>query len=362
MSNEPGKKIIHMDMDAFYASVEQRDQPSLRGKPVVVGGDPQSRGVVASASYEARRWGIRSAMSSSKAQRLCPQVIFVRPHFDKYVEASHKMREVFYSVTPLVEPLALDEAYLDVTENLLGERSASKIAQWIKRKIFQETGLTASAGVGPNKFIAKLASDFQKPNGLVIVPPSQVEKFIEGLPIEKFWGVGPATAAKLHRAGFRTASDIRKTTVSELESIVGSYGEFLYELAFGRDSREVDPSLDRKSLGVERTFEEDILDIDVLKDYVGHLSNELSGELKNSDYLSRTVTVKIKYSDFKSITRSRTLPYPIDDSSTISQIAKELLLRETEVGRKPVRLLGISMSHLISKEGPLQLWFDFSSK
>lgn len=359
---QPVRKIIHVDMDAFYTSVEQRDDPSLLGRPVVVGGDPDSRGVVAAASYEARKFGIRSAMSCAKAYRLCPHAVFIYPNFKKYSEASRQIREIFQSVTPLVEPLALDEAYLDVTENRKGEPLAKNLAHWIKTQIKTQLNLSASAGVGPNKFIAKLASDFRKPDGLVVVPPEKVYSFIENLPVEKFWGVGPATAKKLYAAGFRTAADIRSSSPSELQKTVGSYGHFLFELAHGRDEREVDPSFDPKSCGTETTFEKDIYSADELLKYVSTQAHEVSLELKKLERPGRTVTLKIKYSDFTSITRSQTLFHPIDDEETISKTAAELLFKNTEIYTRPVRLIGVSVGNLIRDEDPLQLWFNFRMK
>ena len=353
------RKIIHIDMDAYFASIEQRDDPALRGRPVVVGGDPGNRGVVASASYEARKFGIRSAMSSAQAYQLCRSVLFIQPHFEKYVLASQQMRAIFETVTPLIEPLSLDEAYLDVTENLLKEPLARTIAIYLKKRILEVTGLTASAGVGPNKFIAKLASDHQKPNGLVVVPPEKVFAFIENLAVEKFWGVGPATTKKLHQLGIKTAADLRKKTVPELERILGSYGSFLYELAHGRDDREVDTSQEPKSRGSEMTFDQDILNPETLLKHLEEVSHELSKDLKKLDCTGKTITLKLRYSDFKTITRSRTLAHPTSNAYTIAQTVADLLYKSTDVGDKPVRLIGVSISGFTNPEEPLQLWFDF---
>ena len=350
------RKIIHIDMDAFYASVQQRDRPELQGKPVVVGGDPQGRGVVASASYEARKFGIRSAMSCAQARRLCPSALFVFPSFEKYLETHRKLMQFFQEVTPLVEPLALDEAYLDVTGH---QSTARDIALLLKNRISSELGLTASAGVGPNKFIAKLASEFRKPNGLVVVPPAKAFQFVAELPVEKFWGVGPATAKRLHSAGIKTASDVRKRSVSELEKWVGSYGSFLFELAHGEDNRPVDPSSDPKSRGTETTFKRNISDPHLLLDTLREQAKELSLDLKKMEHTGRTVTLKIKYSDFTSITRSQTLFHPTDKEETLYETASQLLFRDTEVQSRPVRLIGISVGNLINSEDPLQLWFDF---
>lgn len=355
------RKIIHVDLDAFYPSVEQRDNPSLQGKPVIVGGDPKGRGVVASASYEARQFGVKSAMSCATAFRRCPQGIFVYPNFDKYVKASHQIREIFRRVTPLVEPLSLDEAYLDVTENLLNEPLAKNIAQYIKDCIRTEVGLTASAGVGPNKFIAKLASDHKKPNGLVVVPPQRVAEFIENLAVEQFWGVGPATAKKLRARGIITARDIRTATLEELHRSVGNFAQFLFDLAHGKDDREVCPEHERKSCGTETTFDKDVQSPEVLLGYIQEQAQEVSEELKKYDRPGKTVTVKIKYSDFSSITRSRTLFHPTTSPSLIAQTASELLFKETEVAQRPVRLIGVSVSNLLAEDEPLQLWFEFGA-
>lgn len=354
------KKIIHVDMDAFFTSVEQRDRPELRNKPVVVGGDRLRRGVVASASYEARKFGIRSAMSSAKAYRLCPQTIFVSPRFERYSEVSEEIHEVFSQVTHLVEPLSLDEAYLDVTQNLLNEPLAYKVAQHIKRMIRERTGLTASAGVAPNKFIAKIASDLKKPNGLVVVPPERVFSFVENLPVEKFWGVGPKTAEKLYAAGIRTAKDLRNTPVNLLERLLGSYGQFLYELAHGRDDRAVEPSSEPKSRGVETTFDRDTLEASFLLDVLRDHAKSLSDELKQMDRVGRTVTLKIKYHDFETITRSRTYLAPGDDSLFLLNAASELLFKQTEVGVRPIRLLGLSVSNFTRELDPIQLVLGFS--
>ena len=353
------RKIIHIDMDAFYASIEQRDHPEFKGRPVVVGGDPNARGVIASASYEARKFGIRSAMPSSTAVQLCRDLVFVQPHFEKYSEASEKMREIFETITPLIEPLSLDEAYLDVTENLLNEPLAMKIAAHIKKQIFQELKVTASAGVGPNKFIAKLASELRKPDGLVVVPPERVFALIENLAVEKFWGVGPVTAKKLNDAGFITAADIRKRTVEELEKCVGSYAEFLFGLAHGEDDREVDTSSEPKSRGAETTFDHDILNPHTLLPIIEEMAQEIVQDLKPLQYLARTITLKLRYADFRTITRSRTLLHPTIDSRLIAQTAADLMYKDTEVGKTPIRLIGVAVSGFTHPEHPLQLWFKF---
>ncbi len=346
-------------MDAFYASVEQRDRPELRGRPVVVGGDPHGRGVVASASYEARRFGIRSAMSSAQAYRLCPKAEFVYPDFSRYREASDKIHAIFQEFSDLVEPLSLDEAYLDVTENKLGEKLASRIAALIKERIRAETGLTASAGVGPNKFIAKIASDMRKPDGLVVVSPDRVAQFVEKLPVEKLWGVGPATARTLHGLGIFTTADIRRTPLAELERELGKYAAFLHGLAHGQDDRPVDPGGEAKSRGSETTFERDVLDTHALEDSLREQAEEVAASLREMVRPGKTITLKVRYADFRTITRSKTLPIPTDDAALIARVASELLLSATDAGRVPVRLIGVSVSGLLDPEEPEQLWLAF---
>ena len=362
MPHSSGRKIIHIDMDAFYASVEQRDNSLIQGKPVVVGGDPKSRGVVASASYEARKFGIRSAMSCSQAYRLCPQAVFIYPCFDKYVSISQELRAIFESITDRVEPLALDEAYLDVTQNHQQQSLAKTLAIEIKKTIRTQLNLTASAGVGPNKFIAKLASEFNKPDGLVVVPPEKVFQFVENLPVEKFWGVGPATARKLQENGIKSAVDLRSRSVLALEKIVGSYAFFLHELAHGRDDREVEAQLEPKSRGTETTFEKDSLNSNELLKVLETQAEEISQELKRLGRPGRTVTLKVKYSDFTAITRSRTVVDPLFRASEIYALTSELLLNHTQVGSQPIRLIGTSVSSLIHPDDPLQLWFDYGKE
>lgn len=346
-------------MDAFYASVEQRDNPSLQGKPVVVGGRPDSRGVVASASYEARKFGIRSAISSSQAKRLCPQAVFIFPRFEAYYEASQKIREIFLSITPLVEPLSLDEAYLDVTQNHMNEPLARTIAAHIKARIREETGLTASAGVGPNKFIAKIASDYRKPDGLMVVPPEKVMEFIENLPVEKLWGVGPATAKRLHVLGLRTISQLRSFGCPGLEREFGKFGRFLHMLSQGIDDRAVDPGGDRKSRGSETTFPKDVTDLETLRVTMMELLEESCEWLKKEDMYARTLTLKVRYKDFKTITRSLTLPLPNQRATVFMHHAWELLTHGTDAGITPIRLIGVTLSGFLHRDEPHQLWFDF---
>jgi DNA polymerase-4 len=338
--------------------VEQRDRPELKGRPVVVGGSPDGRGVVASASYEARRHGVRSAMSAAKAYRLCPQAVFVRPNFARYKEASNRIHEVFEEVTDRIEPLSLDEAYLDVTSNKLGEPLARKLAAWIKARIREKTGLTASAGVGPNKFIAKIASDLRKPDGLVVVPPERVLEFVAKLPVERFWGVGPATARTLHELGLFTAADIRARPLEELEKSLGKFGAFLHHLSYGRDDREVESEWEPKSSGTETTFEKDVLDVHFLSDTLEDQADDIVHHLRKIDRRGKTITLKLRYSDFSTITRSRTLWRYTDEAPLIAETARSLLTGATEAGRRPVRLIGISVSGLIHPGEPEQLWLD----
>ena len=321
------RKIIHVDMDAFYASVEIRDNPSLRGKPVVVGGMPNSRGVVCTCSYAARKFGIHSAMPASKAYRLCPHAVFLAPRFEVYHEVSRQIRAIFLDYTDLVEPLSLDEAYLDVTCNKSGIPYATRTAREIRRRIFEETGgLTASAGVSFNKFFAKVASDMHKPNGLTVIPPSHAEKFLETLPIGKFYGVGQVTKKHFLEIGVKTGGDLRKLSLQRLIRLFGKTGEFYYEIARGIDHRQVEPKRERKSLGTEITFERDTKDLTEMAPVLRRQAQEISEDLKKRGLTGKTVTLKVKYFDFRSITRSRTLDQYTDDQELIFSIAHELLL------------------------------------
>lgn len=338
------RKIIHIDMDAFYASVEQRDFPEYRGKPLVVGGLPEGRGgVVATASYEARKFGIRSAMPSKQALQLCPQAIFVRPRFDVYKEASKKIRAIFYRYTDLVEPLSLDEAYLDVTEDKLGIGSAMDIAVQIKAAIRDELGLTASAGVSVNKFVAKIASDLKKPDGLSFIGPSKVEAFIEQLPVEKFFGVGKVTAAKMKERGIFLGADLKKLTEEELVKAFGKAGHFYYSIARGVDQRPVEPNRETKSIGAEGTFAYDLDKEEEMVEELKKIAVLVAERLDRYGLRGRTVTLKIKYSDFKLNTRSRSFPEPVDMMS-IADIAADLLRHSGWEGKK-IRLLGITLSN-----------------
>ncbi|MEW5980754.1 MAG: DNA polymerase IV [Acidobacteriota bacterium] len=339
------RRILHVDMDAFYASVEQRDRPELRGQPVVVGGRPDQRGVVAAASYEARAFGVRSAMSMAGAIRACPQLVIVRPDFAKYRAVSAQVFEIFRSVTPLVEPLSLDEAYLDVTANSWGEPLAVNVAKRIKAAIREATGLTASAGAAPNKFLAKIASGWKKPDGLTVIAPERVERFLERLPLDALWGVGPVTARRLRSLGLEKLVDVRTADRAALRQAVGSAAEWLVQLSSGIDDRPVEPSRPRKSVGTERTFATDLTDIEDIRARVAGMAREVAGWLERTDAYARTVTLKVRYAGFITITRSETREPAVRDVDAITAGAVALLSR-TEAGRRPVRLLGVSLHGL----------------
>jgi DNA polymerase-4 len=343
-------------MDAFFASVEQRDNPALRGKPVAVGGSG-GRGVVAAASYEARRYGVTSAMPSSRAKRLCPHLIFVPSDFARYRAASRQVFEIFRSVTDMVEGLSVDEAYLDVTQNNLGLELGRDVARYIRARIWEETQLTASAGVAPNKFLAKIASDIRKPNGMYIIPPQRVDAFVAQLKVEKINGVGPSTAKRLHKLGARTCADIRRLGLARMENELGKHGRWLFRLAHGEDDRPVVSHRVAKSRGAESTFAHDVTDIAVLDGVILGHAERIGGSLKKADNRGRTITLKVRYEDFTTITRSKTLPHRTDDATIIGTIAKELMRANTQAGTRPVRLLGVSVSGL-EDGGPEQLWLD----
>ena len=342
---QPIRKIIHIDMDAFYASVEQRDRPEFRGKPVIVGGDPQARGVVAACSYEARQFGIHSAMASSTAYRLCPDAVFIRPRFDVYRSVSAQIREIFCEYTDLVEPLSLDEAFLDVTDNRKGILSATLIARDIKKQIYDRTGkLTASAGVSFNKFIAKVASDFNKPDGITVIPPDMAVEFIGNLPVRKFFGVGKVTEEKMLNLGIRTGADLKKYKREQLIQLFGKSGGYFFDIAHGLDERPVEPNRIRKSIGQETTLLEDIDDRDKMLEILEDIVLDLENDLNEADRKGRTITLKIKYSDFQQVTRSVTMDQPIDSASIMMQQVSQLISK-TEAGERKVRLLGISISN-----------------
>ena len=360
----PIRKIIHVDMDAFYASVEQMDNPELKGKPIAVGGS-EKRGVVSAASYEARKFGVKSAMSGIQAIRNCPELIFVKPRFDRYREISKKIRAIFYDYTNLVEPLSLDEAYLDVTINKKGNPSASLIAEEIRERILKEVGLTASAGISINKFIAKVASDYNKPNGQKTITPEEVNEFLEKLDIRKFYGVGKVTAEKMYQLGIFTGKDLKSKSKAYLEDHFGKSGTYYYDVVRGTHNSEVKPNRVRKSLAAEHTFNENLSSEIFMLERLDQITNEVSKRLKKSKVAGKTVTLKIKYSDFTLQTRSKTLHYYISDKSLIFETAKDLLFQEKL--SNSVRLLGISMSNLNTetkkileqKSISVQLKFEF---
>lgn len=339
------RKIIHIDMDAFYASVEQRDHPEYRGKPLAVGGSPQGRGgVVATASYEARKFGVRSAMPSKKALQLCPHIIFVKPRFDVYKKVSQQVREIFYRYTDLIEPLSLDEAYLDVTEDKQNIGSAIDVATLIKKAIKEELHLTASAGVSINKFIAKIASDINKPDGLTFIGPSKVESFVENLAVEKFHGVGRVTAEKMKSLDLHTGADLKKLTEKELVQHFGKVGRFYFQIVRGIDDRPVEPNQETKSVGAEDTFPRDLTMIDEMNFELDKIAATVHRRLATHQLKGRTITLKIKYSDFKIITRSKSFADSFNDYTTITNTAKELLFA-TEPEDSKIRLLGITVSN-----------------
>ncbi|RXG33073.1 DNA polymerase IV [Leeuwenhoekiella marinoflava] len=367
MEEEPkSRKIIHVDMDAFYASVEQLDNPELRGKPVAVGGGSE-RGVVSAASYEARKYGVRSAMAGGLARRLCPELIFVKTHFDRYREISAQIRQIFYEYTDLVEPLSLDEAYLDVSDNKKGNPSASLIAKEIRAKIKEKTGLNASAGISVNKFIAKIASDINKPNGQKTIGPEDVIPFLEALDIRKFYGVGKVTAEKMYQIGIFTGNDLKTKSLEFLEEKFGKSGKHYYNVVRGIHNSPVKPDRIRKSLGAERTFNENISSEVFMLERLENIAEEIERRLKKSNVAGKTVTLKIKYSDFTLKTRSKTLSYYIRSKEVILETAKELLYQEKM--ENSVRLLGITLANLNTedkkervtdkKEIVVQLKFEF---
>jgi DNA polymerase IV len=341
----PLRKIIHIDMDAFYASIEQRDNPAYKGKPIAVGGSPEGRGgVVATASYEARKFGVKSAMSSKKAIQLCPHIVFVKPRFEVYKEVSNQIRAIFYRYTDLIEPLSLDEAYLDVTEDKAGIGSALEIARLIRQSIKEKLQLTASAGVSINKFVAKIASDINKPDGLTFIGPSKVEAFMETLPVEKFYGVGKVTAEKMKGMGLLTGAHLKELTLQEMSKHFGKIGLFYYKIVRGIDDREVEPHQETKSVGAEDTFPFDLTSPEEMEVELEKLSFPVIKRLEKNDLKGKTITVKVKYHNFKQITRSKTYPQPLRTREEILEAARQLLL-SAPLDDKRVRLLGISMSN-----------------
>ncbi|HTL26012.1 MAG TPA: DNA polymerase IV [Burkholderiales bacterium] len=342
------RRIIHVDMDAFYASVEQRDDAGLRGKPVAVGGSADSRGVVMAASYEARAFGVRSAMPTVRALRLCPQLVLVPPDFKRYRAASQQVMAILRSCTLLVEPLSLDEAYLDVTENLWNEPLATNVARSLKARIRDEVGLTASAGVAPNKFLAKIASGWKKPDGLTVIAPERVERFLQELPVEALWGVGPVTAKKLRTLGIERLVDVRTADEERLHKAVGSLADWIRRLAYGDDPRPVVPNRPWKSRSCETTYVEDLRELREVRSEIERLAHETASMLARKNLRARTVTIKVRYSDFKTVTRSHTATAPTCDEAEIAMRALALLER-TDAGKRPVRLLGVG-AHGLSGE------------
>lgn len=354
---DPERRILHCDMDCFYAAVHMRDDPSLAGRPVVIGGRAQSRGVVAAASYEARQFGVRSAMPSAEAARRCPQAIFIKPDFPRYRDESQKIFEIFRRFTQVMQPASLDEAYLDVSDRLEPYGSATAIAQEIRRCVRQERRLAVSVGVGPNRLVAKIASDYHKPDGLTVVKPDRVQEFLDALSVRRLHGVGPATEKALKRLGVETIADLRAIDLEVLSRRFGRHGLGLYRYSRGLDDRPVRTDRQRKSLGHERTYGEDLRSLREMDQQLEGLAAKVAEGLSRREIAAKTLTVKVRYGDFTTLTRSRTVERPTADGSTITRIAKELL-RQTEAGRRSVRLLGVTGSGFDSG-GPQQLWlFD----
>jgi DNA polymerase-4 len=342
------RKIIHVDMDAFFASVEQRDNPDLRGKPVAVGG-AGGRGVVAAASYEARKFGVRSAMPSVTAKRKCPDLIFVKHRFEVYQKVSQQIRAIFRHYTPYVEPLSLDEAYLDVTDDIRGIGSATRIAELIRARIRAETQLTASAGVSYNKFLAKLASDQNKPDGLCVIRPGQGSAFVQSLSVRRFHGIGPKGAEKMAKLGIETGADLAAKDADWLRQHFGSFGEYLFRAARGIDLRPVRANRIRKSIGAERTFGEDISDSGALRDTLERIITVVWDRIAEKQARGRTVTLKLKYIDFQLATRSRSLPHAVPDRQSFARLAREILEDEMPLPM-PIRLMGLTLSNLEGDE------------
>ena len=345
MEPPPLRKIIHIDMDAFFASVEQRDNPELRDRPLVVGGDPRGRGVVAACSYEARSFGIHSAMSCARACKLCPEAVFVRPRKERYREVSSQIMAIFKEYTDLVEPLSLDEAFLDITENKKDIPSATWTAEAIRRDIVRRTGLTASAGVSCNKFLAKVASDINKPDGITVVTPEQALPFIRTLPVRKFYGVGRVTEKRMHGMGIRTGADLERFSRQQLTATFGKAGSFFYDIVRGRDNRPVRPSRARKSIGTETTLRRDIRERAAMLAILAEQAEQVGQALAGKELAARTLTLKIRYRDFTTVTRSITPPRPFVEAADIMARVPPLLAA-TEAGRQQVRLLGLTVSNL----------------
>ncbi len=360
-SMEKQRFILHIDMDAFFASVEQMDNPKLAGRLLIVGGNPQGRGVVAACSYEARKFGIHSAMSGANAFRLCPHALFVRPRKDRYREVSIQIMEIFHSCAPLVEPLSLDEAFLDISADHASFPAAALTAEQIRSRIFHEIGLTCSAGVSYNKFLAKVASDIKKPDGLTVIPVDQAKSFLGALAIGKFYGVGKVTEKKMHSLGIRIGQDLLRFQKVELENFFGKAGAFFYDIVRGVDKRSVQSRQGRKSIGTETTMETDILDLRQIQEVLKQLSLKIEHTLHNKGCCGSTITLKVRYHDFSTVTRSLTLPTPLSKADEIMRHMSRLL-QATEAGKTKIRLLGITLSNLTdeSKKIPTQLHLPFS--
>ena len=335
--------ILHIDMDAFYASVEEREDPNLRGKPVIVGGTPEGRGVVAAANYEARKYGVHSAMASARAKRLCPQAIVIKPRIDFYAAVSRQIREIFGRFTPLIEPLSLDEAFLDVRGTLALFGSAVEIGRLIKQQIRDELLLVASIGIAPNKFVAKIASDLRKPDALVVVEPDQVQAFLDPLPVTRLWGVGKMTADVFSRVGLLTIAQLRQLSVKELSGLIGNSGEHFWQLAHGIDDRAVIPDREAKSISHETTFAEDIQDDEILQNWLAELVDQVGRRLRHDGLKGRTIEIKVRFADFQTITRSLTLREPTNITSDLWQAATNLFSQKIAPRHGPIRLLGFGV-------------------
>lgn len=347
------RRILHCDMDCFYAAVHVRDDPSLRGKPVLIGGSPDGRGVVAAASYEARRFGVHSAMPAARARQLCPQAVFLRADFARYRQESEAIFAIYRAFTPVIETVSIDEAYLDVTDHLDTRPSATELAREIRRRVSEERHLTVSVGVGPNRLVAKIASDFRKPDGLTVVPPHKVEDFLAPLPVRRLQGVGPATESALGELGVETVADLRALDLDTLVDRFGRHGEGLFRYARGIDLRPVQPYRERKSLGAENTFATDLRRPEAMEQEIDRLAAGVARGLEKRDFTAWTVTLKVRYSDFTTLTRAMTLPAASRDPEVLAAAARYLLHR-TEAPHRPVRLLGVTASKLV-QGGPLQL-------
>lgn len=333
-------------MDCFYAAVHMRDDPSLRGKPVIIGGRPESRGVVAAASYEVRKYGVHSAMPSSRAKRLCPDAIFIPPDFRRYSKESEKIFAIYRELTPVVQAVSIDEAYLDVTDCLGEWGTATAVAREIRRRVREERGLTVSVGVGPNRLIAKIASDFDKPDGLTVVPPGKVQAFLDPLPVRRLHGVGPATERALAEIKVQTVAELRAVPVEDLIERFGKHGRILYEFSRGIDDRPVETHQERKSLGTENTYARDLTDFTEMEAEVDRMAQEVALSLERRGLSGCTVTLKVRYEDFTTVTRSRTFAMPVGEAADIAACARDLL-RRTEAPSRPVRLIGVTASNLV---------------